>query len=189
VTTLLLLAAFNSTKLKVVSGEMTGEATVQKRLLENGSKYVRLDLSLARSGAKSVNIVQESTYSSDGTPVSQSQIVKPTGTSTTAVFGKKEVVLTTNGQEKHLAYPSGSIRAASEFWVVRDHPKAGTKVVFQRLDLTSGKWVSTTCEYVGTRMIGGKKAHYLLLGEAKAYLDDKGDPIRIESGQTVMSRS
>lgn len=188
-TTALLLAALTETKLKVVSGEMRGAATVNKRLLEDGSKYVRLDLSLARPGGKAVNVVQESTYASDGTPVVLSQVVKPNGPSLTAVFGKSEVVLTTNGIEKHVALPDGSIRATPEFWVVRDHPKTGTKVTYRRLDLTSGKWMPTLCVYRGQTEAGGMRVHSVQLGDTRALLDDAGDPVRIESGPTVMSRS
>lgn len=180
--------ALAETILKVTSGEMTGHATVLKRMLDDGSKYVRLDLTLARSGGKEVHVVQESTYRADGTPVNLSQKVEPSGSAVTAVFGPTEVVLTTDGREKHIAYPDGTVKATPEFWVVRDRPKAGTRVTYQRLDLVSGHWVATPCEYKGVAKIDGKTVHRLKLGDTLALLDDAGDPVRIESGPTVMTR-
>lgn len=186
--TALLLALASQTTLNLVSGDFKGTAVVQKRLLDDGSKYVRLDLSMSRAGGTAVKVAQESTYRSDGTPVALSQTIEPKGSKITAVFGPSEVVLTTDGREKHIAYPEGTVKATPEFWVIRDHPKKGTRLTYQRLDLVSGRWEATPCEYQGTVRLNGRVVHVMKLGDSKAFLDDLGDPVRIEAGPTVMSR-
>lgn len=195
------LAQAPGVRMKVTTGgEMSGTLVLSQRLLPDGRKAVSTTTTLGSRDRRSVVVVQESVYSPSGRPIRMLQRTslasgKLLGQAVTQ-FGAKEAAITLEeGGRKtstRAALPSGSLDAKNEFWLIRDKVAPGTKHTYQRFDLGTSSWILTTAEYIGpaTAKVGGKtvKAHLITLNGVKAYSDDKGIPLRIESGQTVLER-
>ena len=180
--------------LTVSAGSLKGRATLVNTVLEDGSKYVRLALVLTDEKGNSVNVLQESTYDKTGRPVRKLQTTtKPGGGSRQSLV----VTFDANGANvkidqggkavtDQIAWPSGrKVEATSEFWFCRDQPKPGDVSTYWRYDLGELEFVETKCQYHGKRTIkvGGKdvSAHMVTLGDVTAYVDEVGDPYKIES--------
>lgn len=191
------------TKLSVKSDNgLSGSATLTNKVLNDGSKYVQLSMELKNSSGQKVVVIQESSYDSNGKPVRKLQTTNlgsaETKQSVQVSFDSKgaQVKIVAGGKTatETVAYPSGkSLLAKPEFWFVRDKPAPGAVTTYWRFDLGTQSWVETKTTYHGKREItvGGKKvsAHLTEYAGAKAYLDDNGDPYRIEMGATVMERT
>ncbi len=187
--------------LEVVTQSMKGKATMVNKLLPDGSKYVRLGLILKNEKGESVSVLQESTYDKRGRPVRHLQVTNlqsnNTRQSVVVTFDKEgaKVKIDNAGKiaNEAVPYPEGKrIEATPEFWLIRDKVSPGGASTYWRFDLNQLKWVETTTTYRGKRTItiGGKpiEAHLVTFGESRAYLDDSGDPWKIESAGGSMTR-
>lgn len=195
----LFVAALAECKLSVQAGASKGTATLLTRMLADGAKYVRVDLRLVQPSGKKVSIIQESTYSTDGRPRHKSQTTTLPGgadqvmtVSFEPTFVRYSVRSGTDTVESKIAYPAGTYLATPEFWVVRDKPKLNKSVTYFRFDLAEHAWVSTRCVYKGkeTVKVGkvSRTAHKVEMGEVTSWLDDYGDPVRVETKGTLMQR-
>lgn len=181
-------------------GGLTGTATLVNKVLDDGSKYVRLSMELV-SGGQQVTVMQESTYDKTGRPVRKIQVtnMKSAGTKQTVVVnfdtGGAQVKVDAGGRSatETVGYPVGkSVLAKPEFWFVRDNPKPGDVTTYSRFDVGRQVWVEDKTTYHGKRdiTIGGRtvSAHLIEFSGTKAYVDDSGDPWRVESSGMVMER-
>lgn len=184
----------------VKSGGLTGTATVINRILEDGSKYIQLSMNLTEGGRK-VSVLQESTYDKDGQPIRKLQTTTMGGggakQSVVVTFVDKTATLKVDAGGKtateNVGFPVGKPTAAKpEFWFVRDTPASGAVTTYWRFDLSTQGWVETKTTYLGTRAItvGGRtvKAHLMEIGDVKAYVDEKGDPLKLVSPTMSMER-
>lgn len=198
------VSAFCTDTKLVVKGEsgLSGTAVLTNKILEDGSKYVRLTMELKNSSGQKVTVMQESTYSKNGRPIRKLQVTNLSAAST-----KQSVVVTFDDTGAHVKVDAGgrtakedvklpgskSILAKPEFWFIRDTPNPGDVTSYSRFDVQSQTWIDTKSIYHGKReiVIGGKKvmAHLMEYEGAKAYVDEKGNPFRIETGGTVMERT
>ena len=181
------------TKLKV-SGEsgLRGTATLVNKIQEDGSKYVQLTLELRSADGQIVTIIQESVYDKRGFPVRKLQsATSPGGTKQTiiATFDSTGVNLEIRSDGERgkgrVERPIGKpIAAKSEFWFIRDKIPAGGRTTYFRFDLQTRTWIETEVVYIGDRTItvNGRqvKTHLVMYGKTKAWVDDEGDPVRIE---------
>ncbi|MCB0825498.1 MAG: hypothetical protein KDC26_04870 [Armatimonadetes bacterium] len=190
-----------TTQMSVTSDNLNGKATVENKILEDGSKYVRVSMMLEDAGGRSVNIQQESVYAKDGTPKRKLQVTNLAGgaakQSVVVTFdsGGANVTVEAGGKtvKNYVSRPTGKrIEALPEFWIMRDQPKAGDVYNYYRFDLGMQNWVENKSTYHGTReiMVGGKKvkAHLVTNDSARAYMDDKGEPLRIEQNSVVLEK-
>lgn len=187
--------------LDVTAGSLTGSATLVNKVLPDGSKYVRLGMQLKDSGGREVSVLQESTYDKSAKPVRLLQRTSLKGNTATqsivVTFDETgaNVKVDQGGKVVNdlIPYPSGqSIAALPEFWFIRDSVAAGGERNYSRFDLASQTWKEMKCTYGGTRELkwAGKtvKAHYVTMGDAKAYLDESGDPYVVETPNGKMTR-
>lgn len=184
----------------VKSGTLTGTATVVNRILDDGSKYIQLSMNLSEGGRK-VSVLQESTYSKAGEPTRKLQTTSMAGggakQSVVVTFEARTAILKVDAGGKSatekVPFPTGKATAAKpEFWFIRDTPTPGAVSTYWRFDLSSQAWVETKTTYVGTRAItvDGRtvKAHLMIIGDVKAYVDEKGDPLKLVSPTISMER-
>ncbi len=190
----------NTVEMKITADGLTGRAVVRQELIEGGSKSLRLEMTLRNRDGVTRVIIQKSVYDRQARPVSMSQKTSMPGGKALQDLEVKftetraEVTLTEGGktQKSSVPAPAHQWRATPEFWFIRDKVEPGGETTYWRFDLASRKWVETKCVYVGLRKIkvAGKTydAHCVLMGDVKSYLDDHGDPIRIENGRSIMER-
>ena len=183
------------------SAGLTGTAKVVNKLQEDGSKYVRMEMELRSTDGQIVNVLQESVYDKTGMPVRMIQNTTTAGGKDqriVAVFtgGTVKIKATEGGKtsEETLAIPAGTNPLAKfEFWFVRDKIVAGGKTAYSRFDLQTTKWERVEAIYHGTKQItvAGKsvKANLVEIAGAKAYVDDAGDPLRVEMQGIVLERT
>ena len=204
VLTLVALAALSSAgevTLKISgSAGLKGTATLVNKLQQDGTKYVRMQMELRSTDGQIANVLQESVYDKNGLPVRMIQNTEAKGTKSqkiVASFGTGSVRLrVTDGprtSDETLMIPTGTnIAAKYEFWFVRDKVAPGGKSTYYRFDLQTTKWERTEVVYHGQRQlnIGGKtvSAHLIEIGDTKAYVDDAGDPWRVEMPGIVLER-
>jgi len=187
--------------LDVVAGGLKGSATLDNKILPNGSKYVRLGMLLEDASKKTVSVLQESTYDAFGKPVRLLQRTSMKGNTATqsivVTFDESGANVKVDQGGKTVTnlvpYPSGkSVNAATEFWFIRDQIANGGTKTYSRFDLATQSWKEISCKYVGMRDTkwNGKtvSANYVLMGDAKAYLDASGDPYLIETPNGTMTR-
>jgi len=201
-TTLAITALAGEVKMKIGgSSGLTGSATVVNKLQEDGSKYVRMQMELRSTDGQIVNVMQESVYDRTGMPV---RMIQNTSTAEgrdqriVAVFsaGTVKIRATTGGdtKEETLSIPAGTNPLAKfEFWFIRDKIAAGGKTGYSRFDLQTTKWERVEAVYHGTKQItvAGKsvKANFVEIAGAKAYVDDAGDPLRVEMEGITLERT
>jgi hypothetical protein len=185
-----------------VAGKPSGSATISQKLLADGSKTVTIVMDLAAETGQRAKVRQESVYDRLGNPVRKIQEI-------TGKDGKRQnlVVVTFDSdgaimtiqlegdpKEKRVALQKGAPRSnPSEFWMIRDKPKIGSKATYYRFDVAAGRWTLTEAIYKGTKSIkiAGKQivAHWIeSTGEGSAYLDSQGEPLLIETGSLRMER-
>jgi len=180
---------------------MTGSARITNQVSEDGSKYVQLSMTMRQKIGQDVSVLQESSYDAKGNPVRKLQVITFPGgggkQTFSATFDDKGANVSVEGGGKTVTdtvpYPAGkSVRAVSEFWFVRDKPAPGAVSPYLRVYISSRKWTETKATYHGKRQlkVGAKTldCHLITVGDAKAYMDDKGDPIRMEQRGTIMER-
>ncbi|MBX3111825.1 MAG: hypothetical protein KF857_07435 [Fimbriimonadaceae bacterium] len=193
--------AFGNVEMTIAAPGVHGRAVVRQSITDKGHKSLRLEMTLRDKDGKVRVVVQESDYDKQARPVSMTQKTSIPGGNAlqtlTVRFSetKATVVVEEAGHRNETTVPAPSKpwRATPEFWFVRDKVEPGGETTYWRFDLASQKWVETKCVYVGRRKVraGGKEydAHCVLMGGVKSYLDDKGDPVRLESGRLVMERT
>ncbi|MFM9874433.1 MAG: hypothetical protein ACKVQS_13335 [Fimbriimonadaceae bacterium] len=187
--------------LDVRAGALNGSATLVNKLLPNGSKYVRLGMLLEDGNGKNVSVLQESTYDKEGKPVRLLQRTTLKGDaaaqSIVVTFNEKGASVKVDQGGKtatnFVPYPSGkTITATPEFWFIRDQVAGGGVRTYTRFDLATQSWKDISCTFLGSRDLKwvGKtiKANFVQMGEAKAYLDEFGDPYLIETPNGKMTR-
>mgnify|MGYP001818583015 CR=1 FL=1 len=195
------LALGGEVKLKITGkGGVSGTGNLINKVLEGGDKYVQLNFSLEVAGGGKVTVEQESLYDKFGRPKRKLQTVtNPDGSfqSMVATFDSEGVDVRIradgNSGSGRVEAPKGHvINAKPEFWFIRDKVAPGGKSTYHRFDLATQKWVKTTAKYEGKRTIkvGGTvvSTHLVIYDQVKAYVDDKGDPFKIEmldSGLTL----
>jgi hypothetical protein len=205
------LAALTATATLALAGEVTlkiggtaglkGTAKLTNKLQEDGSKYVRMEMELRSADGQIATVLQESVYDKTGMPVRMIQNTESKGAKTQKIvasfsLGSVHIRVTDDGKsrDESLTIPAGiSITAKYEFWFVRDKPAPGGKTAYHRFDLQTTKWERVEVVYHGTRTItvDGKtvKAHLIELGDTRAYVDDAGDPYRIEMPGILLERT
>ena len=190
----------SETQLKI-SGGLTGEAVLVNKIQSDGTKYVRLAMTLNGPDGRTVNVIQESVYDKNGRPMRKLQTTTlPGGSakqSASATFDAEGARIKFDQAGKTVTeaipWPRGKkVEATPEFWFIRDQPKPGDVTTYWRLDLGSQSFVETKCQYHGKRQItvGGKlvEAHFTTMGEAKAYTDNYGQPYLLEMNGARMER-
>jgi hypothetical protein len=196
-------AAWAGRVVMAVSGSAgwEGSAEVLTKRLDDGGKYVRLTLNLRHANGAKSDVVQESTYDASGEPVRFLQTSVAPGvprSSTVVVFDALGAEVTTQRGEdrktERVSKPDGVRTAArSELWFLATKPVPGAEVGFSRFVMAERAWKPETARYHGLReiVVGGKavKAHLVTVGEAKAFVDDAGDPWRLETGGVVLERT
>ncbi len=188
-------------KLKISGPDgVSGSATMTNKLLEDGSKLVRLSMNLKYQNGESADVLQESTYGADGEPKRMLQTFKVGSKKTSVVVtfdaDGAQVVVTDGGagtKTNKVVRPDGVVANKAEFWFLRDKPRPGQSVDFFAFRVSEQAWAKTRSRYEGKKeiVIGGKKvsAHLVSTGEAKAYYDDAGDLYRFEVGKMTFERA
>lgn len=175
----------------LVQGTKAGSGTIEQRLLEDGRKLSRVEMRFDDLG---IEVSQESTYNPDGSPSRMLQATTRGGSRSvrTAVFEDRQVVFSGTGLDTtKVAYPTGgSVRAASEFWFLRDRPILNEKLQYHRFDLGTGSWKLVSAVFVGERetVLAGKvwKVHRTLVDDVRSDLDERGDPVRVELSNGIV---
>lgn len=183
------------------SAGLKGTAKLTNKLQEDGSKYVRMEMELRSTDGQIATVLQESVYDKSGMPVRMIQNTESKGAKTQKIvatfsLGSVRIKVTDDGKSRDetLAIPTGiSVTAKYEFWFVRDKVAPGGKTSYHRFDLQTTEWERVEVTYHGTRTItlDGKqvKSHLIELGDTRAYVDDAGDPYRIEMPGIVLERT
>ncbi len=188
-------------QLKVVSPANVAGSTakVNTRIQTNGTKVLTLSLSLKSQNGTAV-VVQELVFAADGRPIRMTRRTSLGSgklvESIRADIGASTIKVTVERDGKPVVntmpLPKGELKNISEFWVIRDKPTAGQKHTYQKFDLTSLTFSSAVVEYKGLQnvKVGGKtiKAHQIVEGTATTWLDEKGDPVKIEGRNSVMEK-
>lgn len=169
----------------LIAKQKSGVGSIEQKLLEDGRKLNRVEMKFPDLG---IEVAQESTYNTDGSPSRMLQTTVRNGKREvrSAVFDGKLVDYSgTDIERTEVPYPAGGgVAAPSEFWFVRDLPIQGETVLYHRFDLGTGAWKSVTASYIGPRetVLGGKvwKVHRTIVDGVKSDLDERGDPVRVE---------
>ncbi len=192
-----------SVKLQVsTSGLIVGTAVIEQKLLADGGKQVSLTMDLKMPDGPATRSRSESVYDANGLTVRKILTVKvgdrPERRSVVTFTGNKASLLTPDSDQPLVVAASASmpLKAASEFWFIRDQPKPKERVSWYAFDETTKSWNLNDAQYLGpktTDWMGKKtKAHLILMsrsgGKISALVDEKGLPFRIEMGQLLMER-
>ncbi|MBL8064911.1 MAG: hypothetical protein JNM34_03530 [Chthonomonadaceae bacterium] len=178
---------------------LTGTAKLSTKLLEDGSRYVSLSLRLSYNGNLETDVLEESTYDSKGRPVRMLQTTHASGkkTSTSVNFTEEgaQVVTNKSGTMKTnlVVFPEGTTANPTVFWFCRDKPEKGRSVEYYLFRLSESSWSKAKSRYDGDEdiVVSGRKvtAHVVRIGEVTSWLDDKGDPYRIELQGLTLERT
>ncbi len=200
------VVALSGARAKLVlksNGKDIGLVETSQRLTADGGRIVELRLTLAGE-KRSVTVHTTSTFNVKGEPVRKVQETLNSNHDQRVVIATFDaaganVVINDGSARKTRQVPveAAAPRAeAAGFWFLRDHPAVGTKVRQYAFNLDSLAWDFTETSYTGDApvTVGGKKtiAHVvkIVVGEriTTSYLDDKGEPLRVETGNIVMER-
>ena len=178
-------------------GGLSGSGTVVTKLDDKGGRLQRTRILLKSESGPSMSIFDESLCSSTGRPV-RSLMKFSQGTKTLQSigieFGKNGAVIKVNnsGEAKTITrkLPSGKLEAPSDLWFVKTKPKSGATDEYYRIDSSTLEWEKIKVTYQGPQkvQIGGGKTvtgHLITHPKSKIWLDDKGDPLRIESASGI----
>jgi hypothetical protein len=186
-----------------VSGKDVGTASLNQRLLPDGTKSVVLKLSL-KSGDQPLTIRSEATYDAKGNPIRKfidSNI--PGGKlqrQTVATFDARgaNVVVLDGGKRTTRQIPlveSAPRANGSEFWFLREKPAVGQECRTYVFNMDLVAWQLQTIIYKGkktVRLNGRSIACHVIetSGERTtvAYVDDQGLPWILESGAMSLKR-
>jgi hypothetical protein len=188
-------------KLNLVrDGQSFGTATLTQKLRQDGSKQVQMSVELSGPNG-AITIRSESIYLASGVPQRKFQEVSVPGQkyrkTVIAEFSESNVHVTLdmNGARsvKDVALPKGTNAAdKSEFWFVRDKPKAGDKVKCSSFNLDTLAWDAVETTYVGQVDLklgqGLVKAQKTQSSRGVVYVDDQGLPYKLELPNGVMER-
>lgn len=173
----------------ISSGNAVGRATITTQMLENGGKRVSVRTELG-TGAQAVAHFIETTYASDGMPTRRLVTRLGPGTlqrSWLMRFGESSLELTTGAEPTSVEVPypaSKSLRAISEFWIVRDRPRQGDTARFVSYDPDSSTWNESVVRYIGEQPIRWNqttvRAHLITVNGDRAWIDSRALPFRIE---------
>jgi hypothetical protein len=195
----LVTGVLGQVKMKVISpASFSGTMVMTATLAKDGTLTQKADVNLMQDGV-TMTLKQTAVFAKDGRPVSKSLETKVGEGPIQKIgvtFGKTKALLvvvndgvTRKGER---LIPEESILATPDFWLIRDKPKAGTKITYHRFDMARQDWSKTVAVYHGLVKveIGGKQsnAHYTQIGDTKAYSDKNGDPLRLEQQGLVFER-
>lgn len=193
-------ACAEETHLKVSGPDgLSGTATLVNKIQADGTKYVRLSMKLTYEGGQTSEILQESSYNAEGEPVRMLQTAKARGRKSSIVVtfsdeGAQVVADRGDGPKTNLVQrPNGAIANPTEYWFSKTKPAKGQTAEFFTFRVSEQAWTKSKARYEGVReiVVAGKKvsAHLVQIGEVKSYLDEKGDPYRVELGQLTLERT
>jgi hypothetical protein len=179
---------------------LKGQATLINRIQADGSKYVRLSMNLRYGNGETAEVLQESSYDQTGKPTRKLQAVKSSGARRSIVVtftdgGAKVVEDQGAGPKVSLVSPpdGADTRAVTEFWFVRDKPKVGQTATYYAFRPNQKDWVEIKARYDGMKeiVVAGKrvKAHNIVMGEVRSWVDDQGGPLRIEVAGVTLERA
>lgn len=184
-----------------LNGKPVGTASLTQSLLPSGEKRVQLSLEMTAPGGKAVKVRSDTRYDAKGRATRQFietiGVQPPSRRQVTATFTKDgaNAVLDDDGVRsvKDVPLPYTAPRDdASQFWFMREQPKAGATVKAYRFDADGLKWELTTTSYIGptTVKLGGKSIKGFLVRDSRSntVVDEKGLPLRIETGSAVFER-
>jgi hypothetical protein len=184
-----------------MNGRPAGFATLSQKVMPDGVKLVEMRVELG-SGQGKVNLHIEARYDAKGMPVRKFQEVSVGGKlqkQIVASFNPKgaNVVINEGGKRtvKDVTIVAAAPRAnLSEFWFVRDDPKAGASEEAYQFNLDSLQWEIVKTEYKGKKTIRledrSVEVHEIVTsrGQRKAtsYVDDDGLPVLVDQGDMKM---
>jgi hypothetical protein len=169
----------------------------------DGSKSVDLKMDLS-VGKQKLTIRSQSSYDAKGNPTRKFMDSNIPGGAL-----QKQVIVTFDARGANVVQIDGGKRTTrqiplvesaprgnpTEFWFLRDQPKAGEKFRGYVFNMDTLAWQLQTTTYKGKKAIkiGGKSisAHEVeITGEraSKAYLDDSGLPYLIDFGSATLKR-
>lgn len=183
-----------------LSGRVAGTATLLQKLGTDGGKSVQLSMEL-KSEAMTATLRQESSYDKTGRPIRKFQetVIPAQKKRRTVVVtfdaAGANVVVDEGGKRtvKKLPLPETATREdLSEFWFLRDTPKAGAVAKANTVNLETLTWELVTTTYVGEVQvsIAGKKvkAHRTESDKGVAFIDANGQPLRLELPNGALER-
>lgn len=187
-----------------IGGKSVGTASLTQKMGADGSKSVELKMDLQVNKQK-LTIRSQNTYDKLGNPTRKFMDSNIPGG-----LLQKQIITTFNSQGASVIQIDGGKRTTrdiplvstapranpSEFWFVRDHPKAGQEVKCYMFNMDNLSWQLNRVVYRGQKSIKvGEttvKAHEVeTIGErpAKAYVDDAGIPWLMEAGSATLKRA
>lgn len=202
-----LMAAYASAQTKYsveIGGKSVGTASLTQKIGADGSKSVELKMDLQVNNQK-LTIRSQNSYDKLGNPTRKFMDSNIPGG-----LLQKQIITTFNAQGAAVIQIDGGKRTTrdiplvstaprvnpSEFWFVRDRPKAGQEVKCYMFNMDSLSWQLNRVVYRGIKSIKvGEttvKAHEVeTIGErpAKAYVDDAGIPWLMEAGSATLKRT
>lgn len=186
-------------KLTISGAGMKGVGTAYQALNKDGSKTQRISTRVT-SGGRTAEIVDEALCSSTGRPMRR--VVKTTVDGKlqqiiTVGFGNKDVSVKIQAggstRSTSVAYPQGKIEAKSEFWFINSKPAPGGFDEYYRFNVEGLNWEKTKIVYQGPQTIKLNEkdvtGHLVVSDRGKAWLDGKGDPLKMEWGAVKVVRA
>ncbi len=179
------------------SVRMSGKEKIERQIIQPGSNMPRKTI-VTHINAQGITTKVE--FEMPSTAIIDGRAVKGTTKITANLFATKtvETIIRVPGRTIRQPILPSAVPAQddSAFWFIRDHPKPGAAVYFGWFDIMNLKWIAIERTYVGRKPIPNAP----IVGEANVvtekrdgiestlYLDDRGEPIVIESGTTRMVR-
>lgn len=186
-----------------IGGKSVGTASLTQKVGADGSKSVELKMDLQVNKQK-LTIRSQNTYDKLGNPTRKFMDSNIPGG-----LLQKQLITTFNERGASVIQIDGGKRTTreiplvstaprvnpSEFWFVRDRPKAGDEVKCYIFNMDNLSWQLQRVVYRGQKSIkvGDKsvKAHEVeTIGDrtAKVYVDDAGIPWLMEAGSATLKR-
>ena len=178
---------------------LTGTANLVNKILEDGTKYVRLTMKLKHGDGQTTDVLQESSYTDKGVPVRMLQTSKSASKKVSVVVtfteeGAQVVMDKGDGPKTNFVVrPDGSTANPTELWFVKVQPHKGQVVEYYTFRVSEQTWIKAKSSYKGKTeiVVAGKRvsANLVHMGEVKSYCDDLGDPFRIELRDLKLERA
>lgn len=198
------VVAVAEVKLKIkMNGHEAGTAVTGQKLLPDGQRLIELRIDLT-SGKKKIQVHTTSLFDPKGNPVRKALDLStsdPKHSFLIATFDQEgaKLIIDEDSKRSTTKVPlttTASRAETSGFWWLRDKPAPGAKEEHFVFNLNTKEWDSTEVVFKGDEAItlAGHKvnAHKITTTvEGKvttSWLDDKGEPYRVESGTTIMER-
>lgn len=179
------------------SVRVSGKEKIERQIIQPGSNLPRKTIV---SHTNSQGITTKVEFEMPSTAIVDGRPVRGTTKITANLFETKtvEAVIRVPGRTIRQPILPSAVPAQddSAFWFIRDHPKPGATVYFGWFDIMNLKWIAIERTYIGKKPIPNSP----IVGDANVvterrdgvdstlYLDDRGEPILIESGTTRMVR-